>query len=191
MGSARVEECNDSYRNPRVLDRSPHSLWTWMKCLVIGIETLPFLYFASTSLFHTIWFYVCACAFIWYPHLLEWINLMRMNVANNMIVGYFVDEFDKKWGRKISQYELQTCHMTTSQLPQCETMRRLNLIKLWLERLICIGWTIFVLLLCIVNVFEYESHFHEFGFVWAIAYIAVSFCIFIYCFCKCATKRPA
>ena len=185
----KIEKCNESYRNPKVLDRAPHSLWSWCKSTVIGLQTLPFLYFTETSFFHTMWFYIAACAFIWYPHILEWINFMRMNVANNMICEHFITELNKKWGQKISQYELRTGDLTINQLPHSETMRWLNLMKLWLERFVCFGWTVFVLVLCALCLMRHQYSDSPFGFVWSVLYIIVSCGIFILCLCDCLTTR--
>ena len=96
---------------------------------------------------------------------------------------------NKKWGQKISQYELTTCDLTINQLPHSETMRWLNLMKLWLERLIYVGWTVFVLVLCVLYLMRHQYKHDPFGFVWSILYIIVSCGVFILRLCDCLTTR--
>ena len=156
-------ECNDTkpiYKVPYgFTDQLYHkNSYELFKTLIIGLQTIPFLYYDKTSTyFRTLWFKLCVIIVIWYQHkLIKFIDIMIINVLNNIICREIMIKYDKLLGESINKYELRkfnlNCKSLKRKMKRNVKIGRLLMVRVLVGSVISIGWTLFIVVLNIIYI---------------------------------------
>eukprot|EP01084_Bolivina_argentea_P254563 427988_1 len=155
------------------------NMWREIFC---GLQTVPFLYYSSNSYFHNLWFQISIILYIIvYPFVVKFMDLLIMNVCNNICVYFLAKECEKSVGSSIGNKDIKNIEFPSLMFLKNKRVQLLNKIKGLISILVMIGWTILLVVLCVIYLLM-DNVSHAFEGAWCMLSIFWPVVFLVMCF---------